>query len=85
MDLEDHLFQAPCYRQVHLPLDQVAQCPVQPGLECFRKGAFTTSLGNLFQCLTTLTLKNVFLIPGLNLPCMGTVDSWPEPLIDHLR
>jgi len=27
------LFQPPCYRQGHLPLDQVAQSPIQPGLE----------------------------------------------------
>ena len=30
--------------------------------------ASTTSLGNLFQCLTTLIVKNVFLISNLNLP-----------------
>lgn len=28
----------------------------------------TTSLGNLFLCLTILTIKNFFLIPNLNLP-----------------
>ena len=28
-------FQALCYRQGHLPLDQVARSPIQPGLECF--------------------------------------------------
>ena len=28
--------------------------------------ASTASLGNLLQCLTTLTVKNVFLIPNLN-------------------
>ena len=30
--------------------------------------AFTTALGNLFQCLTTLTVKKLFLISSLNLP-----------------
>ena len=28
------LVQAPCHQQGHLQLDQVAQSPVQPGLEC---------------------------------------------------
>jgi len=28
-----HLAQTPCSEQGHLPLDQVAQSPVQPGLE----------------------------------------------------
>jgi len=35
-------------------------------LNASREGASTTSLGNLFQCLTTLTVKN-FLIFSLNL------------------
>ena len=33
-----------------------------------RDGASTTSLGNLCQCLTTLTVKNFFLISSLHLP-----------------
>ncbi|NXR05665.1 DPS1 synthase, partial [Semnornis frantzii] len=33
-----------------------------------REGAATTSLGNLCQCLTTLTVKYSFLISSLNLP-----------------
>ena len=31
-----HLAQPPCSEQGHLQLDQVAQSPVQPGLECFQ-------------------------------------------------
>ena len=31
-------FQPPYYRQGHLPLDQVAQSPIQSGLECFQGG-----------------------------------------------
>jgi len=31
-DLIDHLVPTPCHGQVHLPLDQAAQSPVQPGL-----------------------------------------------------
>jgi len=30
------LAQPPCSEQGHLQLDQVAQSPVQPGLECFQ-------------------------------------------------
>jgi len=33
-------------------------------------GAFTASLGILFQCLSTLIVKN-FLISSLNLPSFG--------------
>jgi len=33
----DHLAQHPCTEQGHLPLDQVAQTLVQPGLECFQE------------------------------------------------
>lgn len=31
-------------------------------------GVMTTSLGSLFQCLTNLRVKNLFLIPSLDLP-----------------
>jgi len=31
-----HLVQPPCSEQGHLQLDQIAQSPVQPGLECLQ-------------------------------------------------
>jgi len=37
-------------------------------LSTSREGESTTSLGNLFQSLTTLTVKNTFLSSSLNLP-----------------
>jgi len=37
-DLKDHLVPTPSCRQGHLPLDQVAQSPIQPGLEGFQGG-----------------------------------------------
>ena len=37
-------------------------------LNISREEASTTSLGNLFQCLTTFMVKNFFLIFSLNLP-----------------
>ena len=30
--------QPPYYRQGHLPLDQVAESPIQPSLDCFQGG-----------------------------------------------
>jgi len=40
-------------------------------LNVSRDGVSTTSLCNLFQCLITFTVKNVFLISSLNLPSFG--------------
>jgi len=40
-------------------------------LNASRDGASTTSLGNLFQCVTTPWVKNFFLISNLNLPCLS--------------
>jgi len=51
-DLKDHLVPSPCHGQGPLPPDQVAQSPVQPGLEHCQGGAATASLGNLGQGLT---------------------------------
>jgi len=52
-----HLNQLPCNEQGHLQLDQAAQSLVQLTLNVPKDGVSTTSLGNLFQCLTTLTIK----------------------------
>jgi len=37
-DLKDHLVPTPCRGQGHVPLDQVAQSSIQPGLEHFQGG-----------------------------------------------
>ncbi|KAK4810857.1 hypothetical protein QYF61_008829 [Mycteria americana] len=50
--------------------DQVAQ-KSNLTLNVSRDGASTTSLGNLFQCLTTLTVKDFFLKASLNLPSLS--------------
>ena len=42
-----------------------------PALNASRDGASTASLGNLFQCVSTLWLKNFLLISHLNLPCLS--------------
>jgi len=62
--LKDHLVQLLYNGQGHLQLDQVAQSPMT--LNVSRNRASTTSLGNLFQYLTTLIGKH-FLISNLNL------------------
>ena len=40
-------------------------------LNASRDGASTTSLGNLFQCVTILCVKNFLLISDLKLPCLS--------------
>ena len=47
---------------------RLLQAPSILALDTAREGAATASLGNLCQCLTTLTVKNFFLISNLNLP-----------------
>jgi len=43
-NLKDYLVQPPCHGQGHLPLDQVAQSPIQPGLEhCQGEGSHNFS------------------------------------------
>ena len=51
-----------CCVQGHQQIGQVAQSLVQPDLKCLQGWGATTSLGNLCQCLTTLSIKNIFLI-----------------------
>jgi len=50
-------------------------------LNASREGAPTTSLGNLFQCVTTLWVKNFLLGSNLNLPCLSLK---PFPLVPSL-
>jgi len=52
--LKGHLVQLPCSEQGHPQVDQVAQSPSILTLRVSREGASTTSLGYLFQCLSTL-------------------------------
>ena len=47
-------------------------------LNASRDQASTTSLGNLFHCVTTLCVKNFLLISNLNLPCLSLK---PFPLV----
>lgn len=49
------LVPTPCHEQEHPPPDQAAQAPFNLALNTSRGGAFTTSLGNVFWCLFTLS------------------------------
>jgi len=51
------------------------KAPSSLALNVSRDGASTTSLGNLFQCFTTLVGKNFFLISSLNLPSLSHVTT----------
>ncbi|KAK4815950.1 hypothetical protein QYF61_010444 [Mycteria americana] len=51
--------------------EEVAHSPIQPDLECFQGWGLHYPLGNLFQCLTTLIVKNFFLKSSLNLPSLS--------------
>ena len=57
-----HLAQLPHSEQGHLQLD-----PYSLALNVSKDAASTASLGNPFQCFTTLTVKNFFLLSSLNL------------------
>ena len=47
---------------------RLLRAPSNLALNTSREGASTVSLGNLFQCFTTLMVKNFFLISNLYLP-----------------
>jgi len=52
----------------HLQLDQVLRALFSLTLNVSRDGTSTTSLGNLYQCLTNVAVKNLFLISSISLP-----------------
>jgi len=67
-DLQDHLVPTPpaMSRDV-FDQTRLLRAPSNLGLNTARERAATASLGNLFQCFTTLMVKNFFLISNLNL------------------
>ena len=58
------------------------KAPSNLGLNTTREGAATTSLGNLGQGLTALTVKTFFLTSNLNLPSLSLK---PLPLVLSLQ
>jgi len=82
-DLTDHLCSNPSATgrdPFHQP--RVLQAPYNLALNTAREGTATASLGNLFQCFTTLMVKNFFLISNLNLPSFSLE---PFPLVLSLH
>ena len=76
--LKGHLVQLPCNEQGHPQLHQVLRSLSSLALGVSRDGVSTTSLGNLCQCLTTLTITIFFLIFSPNLPSCSLK---PSPLV----
>ena len=73
-----HLVQPLCSEQGQFNYIRLLRDPSNLTLNVSRDGASTTSLGNLFQCFTTLSVKNAFLISSLNLPSFSLK---PSPLV----
>jgi len=69
----------------HSP-DQAVQAPYHSALSTSRNGAPTASLGNLFQYLTPLWVKNFFLTSNLNLLSFS-LKLFPLALLlsDHVK
>ena len=82
-DFKDHLVPTPpalsrdVFHQTRL-----LRAPSNLALNTAREGAATASLGNLFQCFTTLMLKNFFQTSNLNLPSFSLQ---PFPLVLSLH
>ena len=70
-DHNAHPVPTPCYVQSCHPPAQAAQSHIQPGLECLQGWGIHSLLGQPIQCITTLWVKNFFLISNLNLPCLS--------------
>jgi len=68
-DLMDHVVPIPpaMGRDTFHPT-RLIKVPFSLVLNTAKEGASTASLRNLCQCLTTLTVKNFFLLSYLNLP-----------------
>jgi len=63
-------------------LIRLLEAPSNLALNTAREGAARAALGSLFQCLTTLTVKDFFLISKLNLPSFSLK---PSPLVLSLQ
>jgi len=61
---------------------RLLKAPSNLALDTAREGADTASLGNLFQCLNTLIIKNFFFITSLNL---SSFSLKPLPLVLSLH
>ena len=73
-----HLVQFPCNAQGHYSSIRLPKACSSLAFAVLRDGASTTSLGNHFQCLSSLTVKDFFLISELNLHSLSLK---PFPLV----
>ena len=71
-------FQPPATCRVTNHQTRLPRATSSLALNASRDGASTISLGNLFQCVTTLCVKKFLLISNLNLPCLSLK---PFPLV----
>ncbi|KAK4822675.1 hypothetical protein QYF61_019042 [Mycteria americana] len=70
-------FQAPCHGQGHLPLDQVAQSPIQPGLEHFQGWDIHSFSGQPVPSNSTLfQFKAITPCPIATCPCKKSLSSF---------
>jgi len=78
MDLKDNLVPTPLpWAETPYTRTRLLKATSNLALNTAREGAPTASLGNLCQCLTTLIVKNFFLMASTNLPSFS---SKPLPL-----
>lgn len=66
-----HVAPLPCREQGHHSPITLPRAWSSPALIVSRDGASTTSLGELFWCLTALTGKYFFCISNLNIPSLS--------------
>ena len=77
-DHSDHCFNPPAIGRVTNHQTRLPRATSSLALNVSRDGASTASVGILFQCVTTLCVKNFLLISNLNLPCLSLR---PFPLV----
>ena len=80
--LKNHLVQCLCRGQGHLSPIRLLKALSSLTLNTSKDWTSTTSPDNLFQCLTTLIIKNFFLMSRLNLPSFSLK---PLPLVLSLQ
>jgi len=75
-------FQPPCHEQGHLPLDQVAQSSIQPGLEHCQGGSIHSFSGQPVPVPHHPHGKELLVVSNLNLPYFSLQ---PFPLVLSLH
>ena len=81
-DLIGHLVQRPAMGRDTFHYTRLLKVPFNLALNASRQGTSTASLGNLFQCLTTLIVKTLFITSNINQPSFSLK---PLPLVLSLH